>query len=514
MHMKRILFGLTAILCCASCQAQAKKEAAEMNVRKSIVAGSWYPGDKGALSADITKYLDAAAASGEKADLLGIIVPHAGYVYSGPVAAYAYKNLKGRAIRTVVMVGPSHRAYFDGAAVYAAGAWETPLGRVPIDEELARAIINRDTAYIHDLPQAHAQEHSLEIQLPFLQAVLDPGFKIVPIMLFDHSLKSCQRLATAIADAVQGREAVLLLASSDLSHYHPDAEAKKLDKLVANSIAAYQPEKLADDLQSEKCEACGGGPIVTVMLACQSLGADKAVVFDQRTSGDVVGERAQVVGYLAAGLYRTGMKNDELRIKNKQDNGKRETVQPTGKLTIEEKKELFRIAHAAIEAEVKGTAAPKFKPLTPTLAELRGVFVTLKKNGQLRGCIGYIEGVKPLYAAVAEMAVAAATGDPRFSPVSKDELDSLEYEISVLTPKRQINDPSEFIVGQHGIIVQAGGRSGVFLPQVAPEEGWDRETTLTYLCLHKAGLPADAWKDKRTKLFVFEAEVLEEKDIK
>ncbi len=144
------------------------------------------------------------------------------------------------------------------------------------------------------------------------------------------------------------------------------------------------------------------------------------------------------------------------------------------------------------------------------LSELRGVFVTLKKGGHLRGCIGYIEGVKPLYAAVAEMAVAAATGDPRFPQVTAAELPELEYEISVLTPKRQIGAPEEFIVGKHGIIVQAGGRSGVFLPQVAPEEGWDRETTLTYLCAHKAGLPGDAWKDKRTKLFVFEAEVLEE----
>ncbi len=184
------------------------------------------------------------------------------------------------------------------------------------------------------------------------------------------------------------------------------------------------------------------------------------------------------------------------------------------RLTAEEKRELFRIAHQSIEAEVKGRDAPKLKPLTPRLAELRGVFVTLKESGNLRGCIGYIEGIRPLYKAVAEMAVAAATGDPRFPPVTTRELPELEYEISVLTPKRQIDSSEEFIVGKHGIIVQRGGRSGVFLPQVAAEEGWGREETLSYLCLHKAGLPANAWKDKETKLFVFEAEVLEEKDVK
>jgi AmmeMemoRadiSam system protein A len=182
-------------------------------------------------------------------------------------------------------------------------------------------------------------------------------------------------------------------------------------------------------------------------------------------------------------------------------------------LTYEEKKELFRIAHAAIEAEVKGLPRPKFTPVTPKLAELRGAFVTLKEHGELRGCIGYIEGIKPLYLAVAEMAVAAAVGDPRFPEVTVEELPGLEYEISVLTPKRQIEKPEEFIPGQHGIIVQRGGRSGVFLPQVAAEEGWDRETTLSYLCLHKAGLPPNAWREKETKLFVFEAEVIEEGEI-
>jgi len=478
-----------------------------MNIRRSIIAGSWYPGAPDTLKAQINNYLDAAQRNETKDRLVGVIVPHAGYMYSGPTAAFAYKNINPQSITTVIMVGPSHSAYFAGAAVYGTGAWETPLGTTEIDSELAQNIITQDAKYIHDDPSAHAKEHSLEIQLPFLQTVLKPGFKIVPIMLFDHSLASCRRLAGAIVSAIKDRNDVLLLASSDLSHYHSDGQAKKLDKVVSEAVSDYDPEGLAEDLAMEKCEACGGGPMVTVMLACRELGANRSQIFDYRTSGDVTGDKSQVVGYLAAGLYESkDIKSKNIKMSEK--------AEENDKLTLEEKTELFRIAHAAIEAKIKKKPAPKFKPLTPRLAELRGAFVTLKEGGNLRGCIGYIEGIRPLYQAVAEMAVAAATGDPRFPAVTAKELPELEYEISVLTPKRQIDSPEEFIVGKHGIIVQWGGRSGVFLPQVAPEEGWNREETLTFLCLHKAGLPADAWKDKETKLFVFEAEVMEEKDVK
>ncbi len=277
----------------------------EMNIRHSIIAGSWYPGNPSVLKKEINGYLDRADVSDVKGNLIGVVSPHAGYMYSGPVAAYAYKNLKDRGINTVIMVGPSHRAFFNGVAAYGSGAWETPLGQVEIDKELAYAIIEGDKTFVSDLPQAHAQEHSLEIQLPFLQTVLNSSFKIVPLMLFDHSLASCQKLAQAVFKAAQGRKDLLLLASSDLSHYHAQAEANKLDGLVASSIEKYDYRKLVDDLSTEKCEACGGGPIVTVMIASQLLGADKGVVYDYRTSGDVTGDKDQVVGYLAAGFYKT-----------------------------------------------------------------------------------------------------------------------------------------------------------------------------------------------------------------
>jgi len=188
----------------------------EMSIRKSIIAGSWYPGEAAKLKADVEKYLEAAKVILSSAKLLGIVVPHAGLMYSGPVAAFAYKNLKGLGIKTVVMVGPSHRASFEGSAIYASGEWETPLGKVWIDAELCQKIISQDKTHINDLPAAHAQEHSLEIQLPFLQTVLDPGFKIVPIMVSNHSLASCERLAHSIVQALNGGEGVLILAPCQL----------------------------------------------------------------------------------------------------------------------------------------------------------------------------------------------------------------------------------------------------------------------------------------------------------
>ncbi len=479
-----------------------------MDVRKPAMAGSWYPGTAKELSAELQKYLEAADSSGQPGRLLALISPHAGYMYSGPTAAYSYKNIVGKTVGTAVLVGPSHRAYFEGVAVYASGAWETPLGRVPVDEELARVLIGQDPDYIKDLPSAHAQEHSLEIQLPFLQSALKPGFKIVPLMMFDHSLTACRRLAQALARSIGWRQDLLLVASTDLSHFHSDAQARKLDKLVEASVARFDPEGLAAALESGRCEACGGGPVVAVMLAARELGADTAVVYRYQTSGDVSGDRSQVVGYLAAGIYATKIQNPKSKSQKTENTDQK--GQAPGRLTAEEKRELFRIARAAVEAAVRRKPGPETRPLTSVLGEKRGVFVTLKIHSQLRGCIGYIEAVKPLHLAVADMAREAAVGDPRFQPVSERELPELEYEISVLTPRRQIADPSEFITGKHGIIVERDGRSGVFLPQVAPEQGWDRETTLSYLCAHKAGLPADAWKDKRTKLFVFEAEVLEE----
>jgi len=266
-------------------------------VRKPLIAGAWYPGRPEELRRMISDFLAKVDLEPIPGELVGLVAPHAGYIYSGQVAAYAYKQLEGRPFETVVVVHPSHRMYIDGYALTAAASYETPLGQVPLDGEL---IAELDEELGFTFLRAD-QEHSLEIQLPFLQYVLG-NFKLVPIMMGDQSLERCRKLASALAKALKGRKA-LLVASSDLSHFYSYRMALSLDKVVLNYVENYDPEGLAKAIALGKAEACGGGPIVSVMLASKELGADKAKVLKYANSGDVTGDFGSVVGYMAAAFY-------------------------------------------------------------------------------------------------------------------------------------------------------------------------------------------------------------------
>jgi AmmeMemoRadiSam system protein B len=269
-------------------------------VRKSAVAGTWYPGDRAAIAAEVDGYLAAARGPVPAGRLVGLICPHAGLRYSGPVAAHAYRLLRGRSDLTAVLVGPSHRMAFDGVAVAARGAFETPLGQVPVDEELAARLVSRDRR-ITDEPRPHRSEHSLEMQLPFLQHLV-AGLRIVPVLMGSQSRQEADALAQALDAALEGREA-LLVASSDLSHYHPAPEANALDALVVGDVERLDPEGLMGRLEEFRGHACGGGPMVAVMKAARSRGADRSTILKYGDSGDVAeGDKGQVVGYLAAAL--------------------------------------------------------------------------------------------------------------------------------------------------------------------------------------------------------------------
>jgi AmmeMemoRadiSam system protein B len=269
-------------------------------VRSAAVAGSWYPGSATAIVAEVEGYLAGAECPTVPGRLLALISPHAGLRYSGPVAAYGYSLLRGRSSLTAVLVGPSHRFAFDGIAVYARGAFETPLGRAPVDEGLAAALLSAD-ARLTDAPQAHRQEHSLEMQLPFLQHLV-PDLRIVPVLMGEQSRREVEALAGALARALAGRDA-LLLASSDLSHYHPAPVANRLDAAVVDDVQRLDPESLMARLEASHEHACGGGPIVAVMKAAQALGADTASVLRYADSGDAAeGDKRRVVGYLSAAL--------------------------------------------------------------------------------------------------------------------------------------------------------------------------------------------------------------------
>ena len=484
----------------------SKMDINQQDIRKPAYAGSWYEGNPDKLKDSINRYMENAKMIRVPGKIIGIISPHAGHIYSGPVAGYAFKHIIDKKFDTVVVVAPNHAdPHLDFSSVYTRGAYETPLGLIPVDVETARAIVDydksdtvKDSDLCHLSSNVGRPEHSLEIQLPFLQVALG-DFKLVPIVMGDRDQGniSCPALAEAIASAVKGKNA-LLVASSDLSHFHDVGTLKRMDDIVRKHIEAYDPEGLLKDLSAGKCEACGGLPIAVVMMACKKLGAADARVLHMANSGDITGDYSGPVGYLSAVI--TVSEGEE------KSSEKEEKVGIDLGLTGEEKDVLRDVVKKTLDTVVKGGSVPKFDNYSGKLGEKWGAFVTLTKKGQLRGCIGHIVGDKPLIDTVAEMTKAAALQDWRFPSVKPSELPEIEFEISVLTPIRKIDNIEEIVVGRDGIIITKGINHGLLLPQVATEYGWDRITFLEHTC-NKAGLPMDAWKDKNTIIEMFSAEV-------
>lgn len=272
-----------------------------MSIRKAAVAGNWYPDSPVALAAAVDRYLAAAGdVACELTDLVAVVAPHAGLMYSGPVAAYAYRQLRDRDIALAVLVGPSHFVGFDGVAIYRAGGFETPLGVAEIDEDCASAIVEA-TAIVSEHAAAHTREHSLEMQLPFLKRVA-PRAKIVPLVMGWQEPETARVLGAALGTVLQGRSNVVLVASTDLSHYHDAATAARLDRVVIDHVSRLDADGLQHALEAQPEHACGGGPTVAVMRAARRLGAKDAVVLKYADSGDVSGDKSAVVGYLAAAL--------------------------------------------------------------------------------------------------------------------------------------------------------------------------------------------------------------------
>ena len=269
-------------------------------VRTSPIAGTWYPGDPASIAAEVDDYLAEAGGSAPAGRLVGLISPHAGLRYSGPVAAHAYALLRGQTGLTAVLVGPSHHIRFDGVAVAAHGAFQTPLGRVSIDEEIAGRLVAHGGKIVDDM-RPHREEHSLEMQLPFLQHIV-ADLRIVPVLMGSQERGEAEMLARALIGALEGSDA-LLIASSDLSHYHPAPEANALDARVVEDVRRLDPEGLLDRLERFHGHACGGGAMVAVMKAARGRGADRATILKYGDSGDVAeGDKSRVVGYLAAAL--------------------------------------------------------------------------------------------------------------------------------------------------------------------------------------------------------------------
>ena len=467
-------------------------------VRPPAVAGSFYPADPKELGGMLDGFL-AQASPEPIADLVAVVAPHAGYVYSGPVAAYSYALLKGRKVDRVVVIAPSHYEAFDFSSVYDGEAYSTPLGTVPVDRQFAAKLAALDPSIklsgTGHTPTADRPEHALEVQLPFLQRTLG-DVRIVPIVMGDQSYENCRALGLALAKLIPGTH-TLIVASSDLSHYHTYEQAVETDHKTLTAIGEWDYLSMSRNFDLRVWEACGGGPIIAAMMAAERLGATEARLLKYANSGDATGDKSRVVGYGAVALLKAAP-----------DGAAREK---DFALSESEKDELMGIARKSVETSVrdrKAYDAPA--PKSEALAHERGAFVTLHLRGGLRGCVGYVAPIKPLYLTVRDVARAAALNDSRFRPVTASELAGLEYEISVLSPMRRVLDVKEIQVGRDGLLIRKGGVEGLLLPQVPTEEHWDRNTFLQQVC-YKAGLPAGSWKDPAADLFRFTALVFEER---
>ena len=493
----------------AACAQQGQQ--AQLKLRNAGVAGSFYPAEPAALTAMMDKMLAQAPAQQIIGQIVAVVAPHAGYQYSGPVAAYTYAALKGHKFSRVVVIAPSHYEAFDFSSVYDGDGYVTPLGTVPVDKTFARELVKMDSSIMlsergHTATRAGA-EHAIEVELPWLQHVLG-SFTLVPIVMGDQSYESSRALGLALAKLIKKEQQhkaanpqdqtgeTLILASSDLSHYHTYDEAEKIDHKTLNALQAWDYLSMSRNFDSRIWEACGGAPIVATMIASERMGANHAQVLDYANTGDVTGDRSRVVGY-SADLFL------------KAQGGKAMEVPFT--LNEQEQKQLLALARQSVERAVRDHRRNDVSATGEmALDQERGAFVTLTIGGELRGCIGYIMPVVPLYSAVNVVAANAAVQDPRFMPVSEQELSKLEYEISVLSPLVRVLDVNQIVVGKHGLIMKNKDREGLLLPQVPVEQHWDRTTFLEQTC-RKAGMPRDCWKDEDTDIFRFTAFVFNEK---
>jgi len=478
--MRRILGALALLLVLLPALG------AGQHIRPMTAAGGFYPAGPDELAAWIDGALAEAApaAPPQAGRIVGLIAPHAGYVYSGRTAAAAYALVRGLPFETVVIVAPSHRVAFDGVTVWPDGGFETPLGLARVDAVLAGEIARAARSRFR--PEAFAEEHALEVQIPFIQRAL-PGAAIVPIVMGGQTRATIRSLAAALAKTCLGKK-VLVVASTDLSHYLPKATAQAADAGTAALIRDLAVETIIRKVEANENIMCGGGPVASLLLLAAKAGRPKVELLDRTDSSSFGGP---VVGYLAAAVLAG--------------------EEPDGEafaLTAEEKADLLKMARTSLTEYFARGAEIADSSGRDKFRAPRGAFVTLTKAGALRGCIGFIEPVLPLGRAVIRTAIYAATEDPRFPPVRAAELEALRLEISVLTPPREIANPGLVRVGTHGLIVEKDGRKGLLLPQVAVDNGWDRETFLCETCV-KAGLPRDAWR-RGARLSVFEAIVFHE----
>ena len=476
--------------------------------RTAALAGAWYSDDPEQLQESIEEYLSAVdARPGYVPGAL--VVPHAGHGYSGQTAAYGYASIRDRATRRVFIMAPSHRVYFAGAAVPSVSFFETPLGRVPVDTGVTYSLADHAEIAMDD--RAHETEHSIEIQLPFLQVVLPEGFRLVPVAIGELDAGGAERLAAALRPFVGPGD--LVLASSDFTHYGESygyvpfredvqAQIRALDMGAFEAIQTVSAAGLEGYRGQTGITVCGYRAIMTLLAL---LPAETTLeLLDYDTSGRQTNDWERSVSYLTIAADLTDWPAPV-------EEGV-SSVEGVEVLDHAEQREALRLARTVLEQYLRERHTPTTGELgidtSGPLGEPYGVFVTLNRDGRLRGCIGNIWPEEPLAEAIIGRTIDAAVHDRRFRPVTADELDVIDIEISVLTVPTFVASHDDIEIGRHGIVLQKQRRRAVYLPQVAPDQGWDLEQTLGHLS-EKAGLTADAWRSG-TQFEVFEAQVFEE----
>ncbi len=463
--------------------------------RKPYLAGSWYPDNKTELENMLKEFLNQVQMSEAQKNLVpfGLISPHAGLPFSGPVAAYGYSLLHNLNYDIVILLGSSHQYNIEKISIYNGEYYETPLGKTPINKNITGQLLKKNSSFVFE-KLVHKNENSLEMQMPFLQYQLKE-FSVVPILTSTNDFSLLNDLANSLIKIIENNnQKILLVASSDMSHYHDYQTAVKMDTHTNDLIVNNRWQELNKSISLGKSELCGYFAVHTFLKIMKHFDCEKAVLLDYKNSGDIVkNTRSQgVVGY------------SSLVFPHKENTSKSE-------LNSTDKKYLLNRSRQSIEYYLNNQSLLEVeKPKSEVLNTKRAVFVTLKKSNQLRGCMGQLQAQMPLYKAVLSMAVSAAFNDYRFSPLTKEELDEINIEISVLTPMQKIDNIEEIKMGRDGVYIKKGNRNGVFLPQVANETKWDKKTFLENLCSRKAFLPKDAYKNEDTKIYIFQVEKFKE----
>ena len=471
-----------------SCNSQTK----EPVVRPATQANRFYTGNPQELSEEVDSLLTRHSATAKYDNAAALIVPHAGYYFSGSVAASAYMSIPAdKSYKRIFLLGPSHHEWLDGASVNTeADRYATPLGEVEVDHETAIQLTEADSVFAYR-KEAHDREHCLEVQLPFLQRRLGNVPPIVPIIISTNDFRKLKRMAEVLKPYFT--EENLFVISSDFSHYPSYEDACEVDALTGKAVESGDVQQFIAALETNArsgkrnlaTSACGEFAIITLLCMLDSNYEVKHLMY--QNSGDIDDhDLSRVVGYHSFVVLRHQHDSEFV-------------------LSDKEKSLLKEIALQSIKDSLDGKRITPLPTVAqyPTLSRKCGAFVSLHKQGHLRGCIGHFGEDVPLHEIVAEMARAAAFEDPRFHPVRRDELADIDIEISVLTPMRRIQSLDEFQLHRHGIYIRKGRRSGTFLPQVADEVNWTKEEFVGHCAQDKAGIGWDGWRD--AELYVYEA---------